>query len=99
MLLPKLESIRLLGGTSQVDSSPSTPIDGMTLASMVASRKACAKGLSFRQVVSAASGLLQFSDAAASDDKPAFDSSKPSSQIDWLTSNSRSARMNLSPFG
>jgi len=86
MLLPKLESLMLLDDEPQLHLCASTPIDGMALATMVASRKACAKGLSFREVVSCASGLLQSSGAAPSDDKPAFQSSKSCSQITWLIS-------------
>lgn len=71
MLLPKLQFLYLLASGSERELSLS--VDGLLLASMGASRKACSKGLSFREVASAASGLLDSSDAAMSDEKPAFE--------------------------
>lgn len=77
VLLPELQPIRLRTST---DPTPSTPIDGLALASMVASRNACSKGLSFREVVSCGSGLLESLDATASNE-PAFESTQSCHQI------------------
>jgi len=85
MLLPNLQYLRLSASGSREE--PSLSVDGLVLASMVASRKACSKGLSFREVASAASGLLESSDAATWSE-PAFEAHQRCVRIKLLASDS-----------
>jgi len=78
MLLPNLRSLYLSATGSEEE--PSLSVDGLVVASMVASRKACSKGFSLMEVVSAASGLLGFSDAASSSE-PAFETHQSCTHI------------------
>jgi len=83
VLLQRLCNFQLQRGLSL--SNPSV-INGTTLASMIAARRACSSNQSVREVASAAVGLLKPSNAALSNEPPAFEPAESCVKISSLLS-------------